>query len=154
MTFGIIINGAKFIRLMDNGDLKKKSLEDNVYFTLSDVFCNTRELSTIIKVNEFNDELTGNVCFEDRTDKFEYTNVLYQKDYVKKLQNWLNIFSENNLEFEKVDDKEINIKEYIKLDDWWVQFEELKNLLNIQYEKCCKFEEEDNIKDMDRLREL
>ena len=154
MTFGIIINGAKYICHMDNGDLKKKSLEDNVYFTLSDIFCNTRELSTIIKVNEFSDELTGNVCFEDRTDKFEYTNVLYQKDYVKKLQNWLNIFSEGDLEFEKVDDKEINMSKYIKLDDWWVQFEELKNLLDIQYEKCCKFEEEDNIKDMDRLREL
>ena len=61
------------------------------------------------------------------------------------------------MEFEKVDDKEINMSEYIKLDDWWVQFEELKNLLDIQYEKClseAKSGEEDNIKDIDRLTEL
>ena len=46
------------------------------------------------------------------------------------------------------------MKEYMKFDDWWVQFEELRNLIDLQYEKCCRWEEEDIGCDMDRLAEL
>ena len=50
------------------------------------------------------------------------------------------------------------MKEYMKWDDWWVQFEELRKLIDEQYEKCLseakRWEEEDVRHDMDRLAEL
>jgi len=46
------------------------------------------------------------------------------------------------------------MKEYMKWDDWWVQFIELRKLIDEQYEKCCKWEEYDVGRDMDRYTEL
>ena len=44
----------KFICVNDNNDFKKLSLEDNVYFTLRDIFFNTDIIEYSIKANEFN----------------------------------------------------------------------------------------------------
>jgi hypothetical protein len=35
------------------------------------------------------------------------------------------------------------MKNYMKFDDWWVQFSNLTNLIEMQYHKCCKWEVED-----------
>jgi hypothetical protein len=35
---------------------------------------------------------------------------------------------------EPKEDEQIDMKEYIKFDDWWVQFEELRKLIDEQYE--------------------
>ena len=43
--------------------------------------------------------LTNGIDFEDRTEDFKYTNVLYEKDYVQRLQRWLNYFDEYYFEF-------------------------------------------------------
>ena len=37
---GKIIDGVKYILLYNENYPKNKSLEDNVYFTLRDIFCN------------------------------------------------------------------------------------------------------------------
>ena len=54
------------------------------------------------------------------------------------------------IESTKDDDEEID--KYMKLDDWWVQFEELRILIDKQ---CCRWEEEEDVqRDCDRLAEL
>ena len=155
MTWGRLINGVKYIHLMNDNEFKKKSLEDNVYFTLRDIFANADSAYTRMEANYFNHRLTGGICFEERTERFEYTNELHEKDYVECLQRWLKHFGIYYFEFiEPEEDEEINMKEYMKWDDWWVQFEELRKLIDEQYKKCCRWEEEDVGRDCDRLVEL
>ena len=155
MTWGRLINGVKYIHLMNDNEFKKKSLYDNVYFTLRDIFANADSADTIMEANYFNGRLTNNICFEERTERFQYSNELHQKDYVERLQRWLKHFGIYYFEFiEPEEDEDIDMKEYIKWDDWWVQFEELRKLIDEQYEKCCIWEEENIGRDMDRYTEL
>ena len=100
MTYGRIIDGVKYIHLMNDNDFKKKSLYDNVYFTLRDIFCNAESADTIMTANDFNGRLTNNICFEDRTEKFQYSNELHQKYFVERLQRWLKKFNIHYFEFE------------------------------------------------------
>ena len=139
MTYGRIIDGVKYIYFMNDNDFKKKSLEDNVYFTLRDIFANSESIYTCIEANNFNNCLTGGIYFEDRTKNFQYSNELYKKDYVERLQRWLKKFNFYYFEFEEPDeDEQIDMKEYMKFDDWWVQFKELINVIDLQYEKCLR----------------
>lgn len=155
MTFGRIINGVKYMYLTNDNVLKKKSLYDNVYFTLRDIFANAESCDTFMEANNFNICLTNNICFEDRTERFEYSNALHEKYFVTRLKSWLQHFDIHYFEFEELEeDDEIDMNKYMKFDDWWGQFLELRNLIDIQYEKCCMWEEEDISRDMDRLAEL
>ena len=99
---GRLINGIKHMYINDDNDFKKKSLEDNIYFTLRDIFWNCNSADTCFEANSFNNRLTGGIYFEERTDKFKYTNVLYEKDYVERLQRWLKYFSNYYFEFLEV----------------------------------------------------
>jgi hypothetical protein len=154
---GKIINGIKYIKLMNNNELKKKSLNDNVYFTLRDIFLNSESIDTAMEANGFNKKLTGGICFEDRCNDFQYTNVLYESNYVEKLLRWLNNFIIHYFEFEQQqieDDVDIDLAEYMKFDDWWQQFEHLKSLLEQHLKKYIQLEEEDAERDCNRLCEL
>lgn len=154
---GIIINGTKYIELVNNNEYKNKSLSDNVYFTLRDIFLNSESIDTAMEANGFNKRLTGGICFEDRHNDFQYTNVLYESVFIVKLLRWLNNFNIHYFEFEQQqieDDKDINLTEYMKFDDWWQQFEQLKSLLKQQLEKCIQWEEEDVERDCSRQCEL
>ena len=93
MTYGRIINGFKYIRLMNSNNFKFNTLNDNVYFTLRDIFANADSADTVMEANDFNSRLTGDVLFEDRTIDFVYTNVLEQKYFVEKLLLWLKYFN-------------------------------------------------------------
>ena len=136
MTFGRIIDGVKYIHLFNNNDFKKKSLYDNVYFTLRDIFANADSLDTCLEANSFNLRLTDGICFEDRTNKFQYKELLHEKSFVYQLQRWLEYFGIDYFEFiDPEEDEEIDMKEYMKFDDWWIQFEELRKLINEQYDK-------------------
>ena len=99
MTFGRLFNGIKYIYLMNENNLKKNSLNDNIYFTLRDIFanCNT---SYCLMANDFNSDLTNNIYFEDRKMNFKYSNSLYEIDYVYRLSKWLDSFNINCFEFE------------------------------------------------------
>lgn len=154
---GIIINKIKYVHLSNDNNLKKKSLYDNIYFTLKDIFVNANAENDFMCANMYNSELTDGICFEDRTHKFEYTNVLEQTTFVKNLKKWFdslkidNLFEFEQVELEKVELEQsefdnliffnkinkINREEYIKLDNWWIQFEELKCFIDEQYEKIC-----------------
>ena len=72
-----------------------------------------------------------------------------------RLQRWLKYITIYYFEFEEPEeDEKIDMKEYMKFEDWWIQFINLRQLIDEQYEKCCRWEEEDNGRDMDRLAEL
>jgi hypothetical protein len=103
-----------------DNDLKKRSLEDNVYFTLIDIFNNSVSSGLILRVNDFNRFL-----FDEKKNK--YTRILYDKEYLIVLINMLKYINESSFYF-IVDDGY-----YMRFDDWWIQFEELKNMLERRY---------------------
>ncbi len=155
---GIIYNGTKYIQITYQNWKKSLSLEDNIYFTLRDVFANTFICSdkNIIDIDEgvaLSGQLTNDICYEDRTEEFKYTDVLQEKTFVSSLLTWLDTiepdrdfdFSDEVNEFEeenKVIVKEnhcITIDEtkfegyvfnYIALDAWWEHLHDLKETLN------------------------
>lgn len=143
-------NTTKYIGLYDDNNLKQLSLNDNVYFTLRDIFRNTGSCNIATEANDYNTLLTNGIYLGDRKDNFQYTNVLHQLKYVNKLRNWLNRFDEDYFDVEEFD-KCKNGVIYMKFDDWWKQFEELRDLIDEQYEKCCKWEEEVR-RDMDKTK--
>ena len=132
-----IINCIKYLQHCNDNNIKSLSLEDNVYFTLRELFYNMYELDYIMEANVFNNEISGSICYEDRKSDFKYKDALNDKLFVDRLNKWLNQIKKTDFEFEepydKADDEEkywyYDIKLLIKFDDWWSQFEELKVLI-------------------------
>lgn len=117
-------NSSRYIYLCDENHLKKKSLEDNIYFTLRDIFWNGYTSDIIYEANDLNYELTGGIHFEGRTHDFTYVNVLSNKSYVSRLAKWLNKI--NKYYFDIVESENVYNEKYMKFEDWWSQFEELR----------------------------
>jgi hypothetical protein len=142
---GLLINGIKYMGIMENNELKKKSLDDNVYFTLRDIFWNSMSADIVFQSSNFNDKLSGGICYEYRPDNFYYSNVLYKdKIYIYKLLKWLKKITIHHFDFlEPEHDEQIDMKKFMKFEDWWIQFINLINLIELQYEKCYKWEVED-----------
>ena len=133
MSWGKIINHTNYIYLSEHNGYKKNSLEDNVYYTLRDIFANTEDVNLCIQSNQFNTTLTGDVYFQDRETFFTYSNVLYDRNFLQKLSDWLNAIEPGKFEFnplEKCDYPQVG--KYMKFEDWWKQFEELRGRLNQQ----------------------
>ena len=162
MSWGRIIDNVKYIclnnDLNNDNNFKKKSLEDNVYFTLRDIFLNADCFDTISEASNFNYELTNGISFEERDSTFQYTNKLNDKIYLKRLIKWLNYIRPGWFEFvapgEDYEDEVIDMNDYMKFDDWYIQFEELRGLISKQYNKVCKWEKDDVERDMDKLGDL
>jgi hypothetical protein len=165
---GRLINGIRYVGLMNDNSFKRKSLEDNIYFTLRDIFWNG-EIDDLMSSNHYNGLLTNNVSFEERDERFEYANILYDydSDYTQKLYNWLirltgykltsnpKAWRERMFEFLEVEEHEENdMAQYMKYDDWWDQLQELMKKLEEQLEKHKKWESEDIGRDCDRLAEV
>ena len=132
-------NGIKYMLLCNNNDLKKKSLNDNVYFTVRDIFKNG-DYNTAITANYYNGLLTNRIPYEDRNPdvQFQYANVLERPVYLTNLLKWLSEIAVYSFEFNYVEEKkeeDIDMAEYIKWEDWWQQFEELKRKLEEQQKK-------------------
>jgi hypothetical protein len=152
---GIIHNNTKYIMLHNEHQLKFTSLEDNVYFTLRDIFLNTSQGNIDIEANEFNGELTNNIRYEDRFDTFRYTDKLKCKTFVKSLYSWINSINLlSDFEFDEDFDNEFdkntesividmkphftyyymknkdNYINFITFDSWLIHLNELKVLLN------------------------
>ena len=127
-----IFDDIKYLQLCNENHLKNKSLEDNVYFTLRDIFNNISGLDYCMEANGFNCKLTNGIYYEERID-FTYTNVLNDKTYIRELSKWLSYIQKCDFEFEAMDTEEkewyCNTKNLFKFDDWWLQFEELKILI-------------------------
>ena len=104
MTYGRIIENTKYICLYNDKSFKKFSLEDNVYFTLRDIFLNADSLDTCLEANSFNQKLTNGIYFEERTDDFTYTNVLNSPEYLSRLVRWLEAINEYYFDFILIND--------------------------------------------------
>ena len=128
---GRIVNGIKHMCVLHDDNFKKKSLEDNVYFTLLDIFWNCDSADVCMISNKFNTELTGNVSYEDRTDSFQYTKMLQQPN---EIISWLDRITPAYFEFMEVDFE--TVEEYILFDDWWKHFKELIQILKNQRNTC------------------
>ena len=165
---GRLIKGVRYVGLMNDNSFKSKSLEDNVYFTLRDIFWNG-EIDDLMSANNYNGLLTKGVSFEERDKNFEYANLMYDynSDYTQKLYDWLarltgykltsnqKAWKDRMFEFLELEEgEEINMSEYMKYDDWWDQLQELVKKLEEQLEKHKKWESEDIERDCDRLAEL
>jgi hypothetical protein len=105
------------------------SFEDNVYFTLRDIFLNINVGNFILSANSFKDKLSGHITFEERTPDFQYAPLLNNKIFVKQLYIFLSRLKKHYFEIEE-EPYIYTIKNYIKFDDWWSQFENLKTLIN------------------------
>lgn len=125
---GRVRNGVKYLTLFHCNDLKKQSLQDNVYFTLRDIFFNNTGMEICFAANFFNNILTNGISYEERNPAvpFQYSNALDQKEYLTKLLKWLSKFTVYWFDFEDVEDDD---EEVIAWEDWWQQFCELKEAL-------------------------
>jgi hypothetical protein len=122
------IHGVKYVRLMHDNSLKFNSLEDNVYFTLRDIYWNA-DIYDVDAVNCFNHALTNGMTFEDRGDNFKYSNVLrdFRTDFTCKLCAYLTTFHrKDTFEFYQLADMhDINMREYMNYYDWLNQLAHL-----------------------------
>ena len=144
---GILYENIYYIELYNYNDLKNSSLEANVYFTLRDIFNNAKYLEYSLEANEYINKLTNNICYEERTPTFQYTEVLKNKEYLESLILWLSQFKLSDFDFTDEIDEAceteiyllINqydyISNYMKFDNWWDNFIELKGLLANELEK-------------------
>jgi hypothetical protein len=110
---------------------------------------NAASADDAIECNQFNIQLTNEICYEDRTDTFTYTDVLHDKDFVEGLVKWLN-YTRPNLDLfftDTIDEDDYVIfygrqlttkwkysesdkmNEYLPLDAWMEDFNVLKNIL-------------------------
>ena len=154
---GKIIKGVKYINLVNENIFKNKSLYDNVYFTIRDIFINSVLADTAIEANSFIGCSMGDVYYDSSYEAFHYSNKLHNSCYVVNLLEWLNNLNIHNFKFDDVQiehDGDIDMTQLMKFDDWWKQFELLKILLNEQLDKCIQWEGEDLERDYNRLCEL
>jgi hypothetical protein len=130
-TRGIKYNGTNYLRLFHPNDWKQKSLEDNIYFTIRDIFQNIDDFQFAMEANMFNDKLTNGVIYEERTSDFIYSNILNEDfSFVYKLSKWLSYICEYYFDFEEVVDETIDLDKYILFYEWISQFDILKELLD------------------------
>jgi hypothetical protein len=135
-----ILNDIKYLQLSNENHLKYESLEDNVYFTLRDIFKNVSGLDFCMEANGFNCKLTNGIGYEERTIDFTYTDVLNDETYIHELSRWLSYIHKSDFEFEAIeddadtDDKEwyFDTRNLLEFDIWWVQFEELRILISMK----------------------
>jgi hypothetical protein len=141
---GRTIDGIRYVGLSNDNNYKNKSVEDNIYFTLRDIFWNGRECSEIMTANRFMSLLTDNISYDERDELFQYTNVVYdsKSNYTQNLYNWLLQFTKIDISnpdgrkdylFDFMDvlpEEEFNINKYIKYDIWWYRLIGLINTLH------------------------
>lgn len=130
---GITWNKKKYIMLHNDNGLKTKSLADNIYFTLKDIFLNISLEFKMYEANELNGQLTNNIKYEERGLNFKYVEL--DGDFIKNILDFLNSIEPNDFEinYESVEDEldETTIlSEYINFDIWWKQLDELKQILS------------------------
>jgi len=131
-TRGIIYNDIKYLYLINPNHLKKKSLEDNVYFTLRDIFQNIDNFQFAMESNTYNTKLTNGVFYEERTNDFSYSNVLNDDfSFVYRLATWLSSICEYYFDFEKIEENiDIDLEKYIPFEEWISQLNILREHLN------------------------
>lgn len=152
-----LINGIQYVKLANDNSLKNNSLEDNIYFTLRDIWLNAECIDYCYETNHFNSILTDNICYEDRKEDFKYSNILYDhnSNYLTELYEWF-AYIDGRLDKLKYktptdykcllftfeiphEDEEINMNKYMRANEWWIQLvnlvDQLEELLEKQKEQ-------------------
>lgn len=127
----VLFNGTKYLQLIKFDESQKKSLYSNIYYMLgylrfahkSDDTGKSHQFEYEIK----RDYYTGEIMIEKKS-------LLTQYDFLDRLETWLKTLNKDDLfEFDKKNNpifaNGFDEKSYIKYDDWWVQFEELRFLI-------------------------
>lgn len=132
-------DSKEYIILYHDHSFKLKSLEDNIYFTLRDMFLNLEDIHNVFDVNDFNSILTDGICYEEREDTFTYANVLQDKNYVDSLSKWLSTITQKDLNINTMCEErilynsiniDIDISRYMPFEEWWQHFENLRLQIN------------------------
>ena len=128
-TRGILYNGTKYLYLINDNTLKQKSLEDNIYFTLRDIFTNIDDFQFAMEANIINDQLTNGILYQERTEDFSYSTILMNDlSFIDKLKRWLSSICEYYFDFEEVEE-DIDLDNYLLWEVWILQLQELKKVL-------------------------
>jgi hypothetical protein len=139
-TCNFFRNSTHYITLHNDIKLKEKSLEDNVYFTLRDIFLNIIDVNCVCYINTFNSILTNNIRYEDRNETFKYTNYLQDKNYVEHLSKFLcslekydfNPETPSDEEKNEIDSTDFMTDNIIPFDVWWQDFENIKAQIKVR----------------------
>ncbi len=137
---GIIINGEKYMVLQERDNLNYRSLEDNLYCMLNDIFWNGDSFECI-RSHGYKSLLTNG----NNKRSFEYTNLLrdHNSDFAKNVHSYLSLISKDDISFIE---SQTNEENQIKIDDWWNEL----NKLIIELDELLKMhkiiKEKENIK--------
>jgi hypothetical protein len=141
-----LIDGIKYIYLRYPHKLKTKSLEDDIYFTLTDMVWNGGGIhEPACSACEYI-KLLSDIDYEKRDKNFKYKNVLYSD--LEKILNLVSRILSNKerifffYEEDKYDNSDsdddgigLDMSKYIYYDDW---FEHLSKLLEKLIERINK----------------
>ena len=135
----------EFIELYNDKYLKTLSLEDETYFTMRDLFYNA-DGGYAYYGNVFNPILSNNIYYEDRTNDFTYTNVLYNLNFIRKLHLYIKAITPADIRYNckylrdiikegKTMDDCFDKDEYMLFDEWWEDFEKYRKKIAARYDE-------------------
>lgn len=122
----------EYISIGRNNNLKTLSLEDNLYYTLEDIFINADTSDLCTYAVYFMNELKEGCYYKSKMMNEKYTDCLNNKEFVSSLNDRIiKYLTPNHLQYDKENDE---IYEKMDKNKWWKQFEELRKQLKEHYE--------------------
>jgi hypothetical protein len=137
-----LIDGVKYIYLHYPNEFKMKSLEDDIYFTLTDMVWNGGGIHEPAPSADKYSRLLTDIEYEKRDNNFKYNNVLYNRDsdFAEKILELISRCSNKDFVFhfyeeDKYDDLDdeleddgfgLDMSKYMRYDDWWEHLSELR----------------------------
>lgn len=130
-------NGVKYMEIINNRELKLKSLEDNLFCKLNDIYFNIDNLDYTEEADYFNLILTNGITFPQRTESFHYSNIIHNKLYLREIIKFLKNISESDFYFDIIQPYEfITLDDYLEFNIW---IKELNDLVSILESKLKEF---------------
>jgi hypothetical protein len=117
-------------------DCKKKSLEDNVYVTLREIFINCDSYEKCMRANYYSNKLTNSdrLNTENMTEVNASLQVLHEGIYLASLCNFLHTINPGYFAV-RANEEETPTEFDIPFDEWWNDLEALKRDLQEELEK-------------------
>jgi len=132
-TRSIEYDGIKYIEIINDKELKLKSLEDNLYCKLNDIYFNIDNLDFIEEADYFNIVLTNGITFPERNSLFKYSNLINNKLYLREIIRFLKNISEYDFYFDKLPIYDLlDLEEYIQFDIWYQELKDIISLLELK----------------------
>lgn len=120
----ITSSDKQYIHLFNSATYKNRSFEDNIYFTLRDLFWNVLQFDDALIANELNASLSKNIPFEERTECFSYH---LTKDLAESILDFTSRLEHADFEYDdsasyEYDDIELDDEHYYSFELWWDEF--------------------------------